>query len=269
MLYDRVDRQNQHQRQSHAKQSRNQTLDQCFGVEYPRDIVLRRADGAQNADLLCALQHGNICDNADHDRRDDQRDRDKRDQNIRNGVDDRRDRTHQQRNIVRIRDLVVLRQRAVVALNAVADGVLVRKRGGVQIDLRRLGAFYISERRKRVLKSRIRIRGGNICVIEILHLRVCQLRRVHRGGQLLGRKPGQLRRDCFGILRCNLLTQHLCNIIEQRLVVHLRDIPAHRLRVGAHLPGVGVRHLRFNCFTRHAVHGLLHSAVQILARRLL
>ena len=61
MLYDRVDRQNQHQRQSHAKQSRNQTLDQRFGVEYPRDIVLRRADGAQNADLLCALQHGNIC----------------------------------------------------------------------------------------------------------------------------------------------------------------------------------------------------------------
>ena len=47
------------------------------------------------------------------------------DQNIRNGVDDRRDRTHQQRNIVRIRDLVVLRQRIIVALDAVADGVLV------------------------------------------------------------------------------------------------------------------------------------------------
>ena len=44
-----------------------QAHNESFGIEHTGDILFRSADGAQNADLLGALEHAYIGDDSDHD----------------------------------------------------------------------------------------------------------------------------------------------------------------------------------------------------------
>ena len=85
----------QNQAQAHAHTAGAQTDDEGLGVEYLRDVALGRADGTQDADLLAALQHADIGDDADHDGGHHQRDGHKGHQHVADHVDDLGHRGHQ------------------------------------------------------------------------------------------------------------------------------------------------------------------------------
>ena len=78
----------QNQAQAHAHAAGAQTDDEGLGVEYLRDVALGCADGTQDADLLAALQHADIGDDADHDGGHHQRDGHKGHQHVADHVDD-------------------------------------------------------------------------------------------------------------------------------------------------------------------------------------
>src|SRR5712692_3119364 len=67
--------QGQPKSQRDARQPAHQTLRQHFDQELPRDVALRRADGAPQADLLRALGDADERDVHDHDSADKRRDR--------------------------------------------------------------------------------------------------------------------------------------------------------------------------------------------------
>ncbi len=85
----------QQQAEHHAHHAGTQADDKGLGVEHLRDVVLGGTDGAQNADLLAALQHADIGDDADHDGGHHQRDRHKGHQHIADHAHDLGDRVHQ------------------------------------------------------------------------------------------------------------------------------------------------------------------------------
>ena len=102
MVDDRIERQDEQQCDADADGACRKADGQRLGVEDAGDVAAGSADGAQNADLACPLQHGDIGDDADHDRRDDERNGDKGDENVADGVDDRRDGRDHQADIVRV-----------------------------------------------------------------------------------------------------------------------------------------------------------------------
>jgi hypothetical protein len=77
-----VARDEQQQRHAHADEPGAQSDDEGLGVEHLGDVPAGGADGAEYADLLGALQHGNIGYYADHDAGHHQRDAHKGDEHI-------------------------------------------------------------------------------------------------------------------------------------------------------------------------------------------
>ena len=63
-----VDRYQQQQAHSYAYQAGAESDDDGLGVEYARDVLLGRSDSTKYSDLLGTLQHGDVCDDSDHDR---------------------------------------------------------------------------------------------------------------------------------------------------------------------------------------------------------
>ena len=133
MVHDEVDGNQQDQRTQDAHYAGSEALNERFGVEYARDVLLARADGAQDADLFRALEHGDVGDDADHDRRHDEGDGHKADEHIADGVDDRRDAAHEQANVIGEADLIV-RIVGVVVVDTVGDAILIFKAGSVDVD---------------------------------------------------------------------------------------------------------------------------------------
>ena len=265
MLDDGVDRNNQQQRQADADQAGDETFNERFGIEDARDVALARADGAENTDLLRTFEHGDVGDDADHDGRDDERDGHECNQHIGNGVDDRGDRTHEQRDIVGIRDLLFVGDGLVIVRNAVGDGVLIRKRRSVEADLRRRCEIHIAERGEHVVIRRIGDGRGHVVVVEVLRLLLGARRHVERSGELVDGHGRELGARGFGILRGDLLADHVLDIGEERLVVHLFDVAHDLVAADAHLGGVGVGHLGDDALTGHALHGLFGHGVEIAA----
>ena len=72
MVQHAVDREVEQHGGTNADQTGQQADNAGFRVEYVRHIAFGCAHGAQNTDFLGTFQHGNIGDNADHDRRDHQ-----------------------------------------------------------------------------------------------------------------------------------------------------------------------------------------------------
>ena len=66
VVHDEVDRDDEQQRDADADGTGAEALDERLRVEHARDVALARADGAQDADLLRALEHGDIGDDAYH-----------------------------------------------------------------------------------------------------------------------------------------------------------------------------------------------------------
>ena len=91
MVDDRIERQDEQQCDADADGACRKADGQRLGVEDAGDVAAGSADGAQNADLARPLQHGDIGDDADHDRRHDKRDGHEANEHVADGVDDRRD----------------------------------------------------------------------------------------------------------------------------------------------------------------------------------
>ena len=110
-----------------------------------RDVLLAGADGAQDADLLGALQHRDISDDPDHDAGDDQRYADKGHQYIADHVDDGRHRFHHRAHHIIVGDHIGFIARILLGFIVIIDqrgnGFLVFK--AVRIDADGAGPFQI------------------------------------------------------------------------------------------------------------------------------
>ena len=128
----------QQQAEHHAHHAGTQADDKGLGVEHLRDVVLGGTDGAQNADLLAALQHADIGDDADHDGGHHQRDRHKGHQHIADHAHDFGDRVHQSAHHIGIVDhltlFALLPHGGVVGVQLVHHLRLGVKAVGVDID---------------------------------------------------------------------------------------------------------------------------------------
>ena len=69
-MNDVVDREEQQPRHNDADHTGQHADDEGLGVEDGGNVPLRSADGAQDTDLLGALQNGDVSDDTDHDRGD-------------------------------------------------------------------------------------------------------------------------------------------------------------------------------------------------------
>ena len=144
--------QRQYESQQDAHQAGHETYYQGFGVENIADVALAGAQGPQDADLFAPLEHGNICHNTDHDRRDDQRDRDESHQDTRNAVHYNGDGTHQGADEIGVGDnFVVLaagRHTVVIAVQNTENLILGREIFGINADAgrrRRIGITQLAE----------------------------------------------------------------------------------------------------------------------------
>ena len=67
IVHDDVYRDIQQHRHENADKPCREPDDERLGIEHARHVLLRRADGAEYTDLLGALKHAYIRDDADHD----------------------------------------------------------------------------------------------------------------------------------------------------------------------------------------------------------
>ena len=220
-MHDHVDRDVQQQRQDDADRAGRKADDYGLGVKDVRYVAVRRADRAQDTDLLRAFEHADIRDDADHDRRNDQGNRHECDQNIADHIDDRRDRTHQQRNDISIGNLVFLRYRAVVILDGRGNAVLILKGRGVNVDHARGIQVDIAELFQRLFIIDFRINRRHRVVIDPKIVLVLQ----HKQSEVLDKLfVAQFTVQLLhlgGVLFAHLVACHLPDIIEKHVVVHL------------------------------------------------
>lgn len=166
MVHDEVDGDQQDQRTQDAHHAGCEALDERLSVEDARDILLACTDRAQDADLLRALEHGDVGDDADHDRRHDEGDAHKADEHIADGVDDRRDAAHEQADVIGEADLIV-RIVGVVVVDTVGDAVLIFKAGSVDVDGTRGILVDVAELFEVALIGRAAGGGGDIVVVHV------------------------------------------------------------------------------------------------------
>ena len=121
-----------------GKDARDQALDEGLGVEDALDVALGRADGAQDADLLLALQDADVGDDADHDGAHHQRDAHEGNEHQADHVHDVRDGAHDDAHVVRVANHVVVLAGCagplVVGVNGSKHVLLGRKVLGVDGD---------------------------------------------------------------------------------------------------------------------------------------
>ena len=84
------------------------SLDESLGVEHVGHIALRRADRAQDTNLLFTFQYADVGYDADHDGADDQADAHKCDEHQADGVHDVGHRTHDDAHVVGVRDCLLI-----------------------------------------------------------------------------------------------------------------------------------------------------------------
>ena len=153
------------QRQADADDACGQADDYGLGVEYAGDVLLRRADSAEDAYLLCALKHAYICDDAYHDGRNDKRYRNEGYENIAYDVYYLRYGAHQQRHNVGVAYLIVARYGVVVVLYGLCDLVLVLESRGVDVYLAGVIQIDVAELFIHVLEARLGIHRRHRVVV--------------------------------------------------------------------------------------------------------
>ena len=153
------------QRQADADDACGQADDYGLGVEYAGDVLLRRADSAEDAYLLCALKHAYICDDAYHDGRNDKRYRNEGYENIAYDVYYLRYGAHQQRHNVGVAYLIVARYGVVVVLYGLCDLVLVLEGRGVDVYLAGVIQIDVAELFIHVLEARLGIHRRHRVVV--------------------------------------------------------------------------------------------------------
>ena len=102
---DKVDGESEKIRYNNAEKTGRKTDDNCLCVKHARNISLRCADSAENTDLFRSFLNGDKGDNADHDGRNDERDRNERDEDVCYCIDDGCNRRHHYADIVNVTDL--------------------------------------------------------------------------------------------------------------------------------------------------------------------
>ena len=110
-----------------AHDARAEADDEGLCVEHLGDVPLGSADGAQDADLLRALKHRDIRDDADHNARHDERDGDKRNEHICDSVDDSSNTAHHKSDIIGILYLCKFVLAGVIVRDNVLYNVLILK----------------------------------------------------------------------------------------------------------------------------------------------
>ena len=105
-----------------------------LGVKHARDILLRSADSAQNADLLRTLENADIGDNTYHYARNNEAYCDKCDENIGYDIDYRSDGAHNKRNIVCVVYLILGIDCGVIILYNLRDGILCGECCNIDVD---------------------------------------------------------------------------------------------------------------------------------------
>ena len=89
-----------------AEESGDQSYNKGLGIEQVRDVALTTAERADDADLFGTLYHGDVGDDADHDGRDEERERGEGDQRVGDDLDERIDHGDDKPDIVGIGDLL-------------------------------------------------------------------------------------------------------------------------------------------------------------------
>ena len=211
-----------------GKDARDQALDEGLGVEDALDVALGRADGAQDADLLLALQDTDVGDDADHDGAHHQRDAHEGNEHQADHVHDVRDGAHDDAHVVRVANHAVVLAGGtgplVVGVNGGEHVLLGREVLGVDGD----GDGVV----------RVRVAQGREVVVVGEPARVCVVG--HERGQVLGthvEADGALegaRINREGALQVGQARAHLIGNLGH-------DLPHGRLELsgdgGAHLLG--------------------------------
>jgi len=239
----------QQQAEHYAHHAGAQADDKGLGIEHLRDVVLGSTDGTQDSNLLAALQHADIGDDADHDGGHHQRDGHKSHQHIADHAHDLGDRVHQGTHHVGIVDhlvlLALLPHGSVVGVQLAYHLRLGVKAVGVDIDAIGLCVVHITDVAQNLFVAGS---GGEQGVFDHLgqvgagHVDLNGL--LERGGVDLERAfhlRAQLRNVALDRLR-DLLFQLPRQLLDGRAHLLLQSSGELDLQRFGQLDGVGLHH---------------------------
>ena len=220
--------------------------------------MLGGTDGAQNADLLAALQHADIGDDTDHDGGHHQRDGHKGHQHIADHAHDLGDRVHQGAHHVSVVNhlvvLALLPHGGVVGVQLAYHLCFGVKAVGIDIDAIRLCVVHIADVAQNLFVAGS---GGEQGVFD-------HLSQVGAGHVDL---DGLLERGGVDLERAFHLRTQLRNVALDRLPDLLLQLPGQLLDGGAHLLLQSSGELDLQCFAQLG-RVALHHGLQILLERI-